>query len=583
MKNNICLGLGSTSNEIICEFVKRNNKIVDVASIYSGINNLKICLDNGNIKRSDIIIVGKLWLDELGKNRTDWDLNWGEKDVIYYTKKLIEKLNCDYIDYILIHWPLKLDENLISEEFIIPELWIQMERLVDLGLTKKIGLSNFGILEIQTILNNCRIKPSMNQIEVNLVCNNNNVIDYCNKNNIDIMAHSIFRNDTLNSAWWLAHGTSHFEEKYKSSKYQIIINWLIKKNIIPIISTTKLDNLNNNLLSNNFILSDEDSKKLDMMNENRQLRINDYKIHHLEHNIKYNFYENYKVLYCDNDKLEFKTTYTNDFNFLKKCRDSLTIGPGFLIIKNLFTDELDKIIPKLPTTNDQGLHRWNNDVINRDIVFCKLIDNIIITTIIESILGWDCHMDNTAFSYSKYENGLNVPFGPHQDSPFDIKPGAPLPPFDYPLVIQCLYLFDDMNKDNGAFYTIPYSHKNKQRCNLFSEGNLEMGKVPEEKEIFITDAKAGDVLICLGNLWHGALANKNKKNRRVLLCEFVSSFIEKRDHLGEPWIKDMDILKDCSRKFIRFLNEGRTKWRDPQHLLEEWKKQQIKLEMVKHM
>ena len=85
-----------------------------------------------------------------------------------------------------------------------------------------------------------------------------------------------------------------------------------------------------------------------------------------------------------------------------------------------------------------------------------------------------------------------------------------------------------MNKDNGAFYTIPYSHKNKQRCNLFSEGNLKMGKVPEDKEIYITDAKAGDVLVCLGNLWHGALANKNKKNRRVLLCEFVSSFIEKK-------------------------------------------------------
>jgi len=161
-----------------------------------------------------------------------------------------------------------------------------------------------------------------------------------------------------------------------------------------------------------------------------------------------------------------------------------------------------------------------------------------------------------------------------------MKPGAKLPPFDYPLVLQCLYIFDDMNKDNGAFYSIPYSHKKKLRCNLFSEGNLKMGEVPTTENIYIHEANAGDVIICLGNLWHGALSNNNKENRRLLLAEFVSSIIEKRNEFGQE-LDDMEILKKCSRKFIRILNEGRYKWRFPKKLLEEWKKHQKKLILKK--
>jgi diketogulonate reductase-like aldo/keto reductase len=579
---NICLGLshGGTNNEIIFEFINKGNKILDISSTYGGILNLKSCLLNSNINRKDLFIVCKLWLDELGNNRTYDTHEWGSNDVKYYAKKIITELNCSYIDCLLIHWPLKLDTDFISDEFIIPEIWIQMERLVDIGVTKKIGLSNFGILEIQQILNTCRIKPYINQIEVSLLCNNNNVADFCKKNEINVMAHSIFRKDTLNNEWWQTMSELNtLENKYKATKYQVILNWIKQKNIIPIFSTTKLDNLHSNLEYNSFTLSEDEVIKLDKLNLNQQLRVNEYNIHNTLHNVEYNFYKNYEVSYCDNENLEFRTTFTNDKNFLQKCRDSLTKGPGFLIVKNLFSDKIQEIRNKLPESNST-LHRWNFSVVNRDLSFCQLIDNIVITTIVETILGWDFHLDNTAFSYSKYENNLAVPFGPHIDSPFDMKPGAKLPPFDYPLVLQCLYIFDDMNKDNGAFYSIPYSHKIKLRCNLFSEGNLKIGVVPTTENIYIHEANAGDVIICLGNLWHGALSNNNKENRRLLLAEFVSSIIEKRNEFGqEP--DDMEILKKCSRKFIRILNEGRYKWRFPKKLLEEWKKHQKKLILKK--
>ena len=323
----ICLGLSheGTNHEIIFEFINKGNNILDISSTYGGILNLKSCLLNSNFNRKDLFIVCKLWLDELGNNRNYDTHDWGLNDVKYYAKKIITELNCSYIDCLLVHSPLKLDNDFISDEFIIPEIWIQMERLIDIGVTKKIGLSNFGILEIQQILNTCRIKPYINQIEVSLMCNNNNVVDFCKKNEINVMAHSIFRKDTLNNEWWQTMSELNtLENKYKATKYQIILNWIKQKNIIPIFSTTKLDNLISNLEYNTFTLSEDEIIKLDKLNSNQQLLINDYNIHNILHNVEYNFYKNYEISYCDNENLEFKTTFTNDKNFLQKCRYSLT-------------------------------------------------------------------------------------------------------------------------------------------------------------------------------------------------------------------------------------------------------------------
>lgn len=570
-----CLGLKNINNEdIINHFIDSGNNLFDCSPIYSGILNLKNVLNSKKHFRQNIYIHSKLWLNEFGNNRIYDTHNWGKKDILYHTKNIINNLDCEYIDCLSIHWPLKLDNDNISDEFIIPEIWIQMERLVNLGLVKKIGLSNFGILDIQYILHICTIKPYVNQIEVSLFCNNNNVIEFCRKNGILVMAHSIFRNDTLN-----LDVLNYLEKKYNATKYQILLNWISRKDVIPIISTSKIEHLNNNLLFNNFILSHEDLLQLERINVNKQLITRDYSIHNLDHDIEYNFHRNFEIIYCDNEKLEFKSIFTNEKDFLNKCKLSLTSGPGYIIIKNLFGYKINDFNDKLPSYKDIN-NKWNGNVIDRDLIFCKLIDNLLIKIIIESLLGWDCHLDNVAFSYSKMDG---TSFGPHIDSPFDMKPGAKLPPYEYPLVLQCLYVFDKMTEQNGCFYTIPYSHKKQLRCNLFSEGNLTFGEVPKNINLHKVEAEPGDVLICLGNVWHGCIENYKKIPRRILLAEFVSSIIEKRDQIDNGMVKNMNILSKCSRRFIRILNEGRAKWRFPPELFYEWKTFQNKLDINKYI
>ena len=68
-----------------------------------------------------------------------------------------------------------------------------MEELVDAGLTKSIGISNFNRRQVDRILKMCRIPPAVNQVEVNLHWLNTKLIDYCHSKNILIEGYSPFR------------------------------------------------------------------------------------------------------------------------------------------------------------------------------------------------------------------------------------------------------------------------------------------------------------------------------------------------------------------------------------------------------
>lgn len=65
-----------------------------------------------------------------------------------------------------------------------------MEELVEQGKVKSIGLSNFNITQIEDLLKNCKFKPVVNQVEVHPYYQNNELIDYCQKNDIIVTAYA---------------------------------------------------------------------------------------------------------------------------------------------------------------------------------------------------------------------------------------------------------------------------------------------------------------------------------------------------------------------------------------------------------
>lgn len=87
----------------------------------------------------------------------------------------LKNLNTSYLDLYLIHWPFALKEgdslfpqddkgNPIYSYVDFVDTWREMEKAVDDGLTKSIGISNFNKNQMQKILSNCRIKPAVHQV-----------------------------------------------------------------------------------------------------------------------------------------------------------------------------------------------------------------------------------------------------------------------------------------------------------------------------------------------------------------------------------------------------------------------------------
>ena len=145
------------------------------------------------------------------------------------TKKSIDsslkKLQCEYLDMVLIHWP----EVEKTEDRI--KVWQALEESVTEGKVRMIGVSNFCKIHLEHILKNCKIKPVINQIECNPIYWDKETIDYSLKNNIVIEAYCPL-------AEWSSKLVQNkiivdLAKKKNKTVSQIILKWLIQKNINP--------------------------------------------------------------------------------------------------------------------------------------------------------------------------------------------------------------------------------------------------------------------------------------------------------------------------------------------------------------
>jgi len=192
------IGLGTfgsdhVSNEEVAKAVEigieTGFRHIDCASVYGNEKNIgKIfaeCFKNKVCTREDLWITSKLWNDMHGKG-----------DVIKSCKKSLSDLGLDYLDLYLVHWPFpnfhakgcSVDSRspdarpYIHEEFM--KTWIEMESLVDAGLVKNIGISNVSVAKLELILKDCRIKPSVCEMECHPNFQQPKLFDYLQENKI---------------------------------------------------------------------------------------------------------------------------------------------------------------------------------------------------------------------------------------------------------------------------------------------------------------------------------------------------------------------------------------------------------------
>ena len=91
-------------------------------------------------------------------------------------------------------FPRHPNNDVIFDQSSFLESWGELEKAVDQGLTKSIGVSNFSQEQVQSILDICRIKPAVNQVECHPYNNQAKLLEFLTKNGIKMTAYSPFGN-----------------------------------------------------------------------------------------------------------------------------------------------------------------------------------------------------------------------------------------------------------------------------------------------------------------------------------------------------------------------------------------------------
>ena len=189
-------------------------------------------------------------------------------DIESQLNKYLELLEINYVDCFQIH-------TFAVCKIPILEIYKEINRMVDLGKVKYIGVSNVNLEQLKSINN--IVKIDFFEGVYNLDCKyyeNEGVIDYCKENDILFTAYQPLRRNKIAQKNYSF--LKKLSEKYNKTQNQIMINWIVKeKAIMPLIKSTNKDRIKENIEALDFDMEKEDYNQL---NEFQNERINSIEI-----------------------------------------------------------------------------------------------------------------------------------------------------------------------------------------------------------------------------------------------------------------------------------------------------------------
>jgi diketogulonate reductase-like aldo/keto reductase len=236
---------------------------IDTASVYGNEESVGTAIRASGIGREEIFVTTKLW-------------NTDHRKPERALENSLRKLNVDYVDLYLIHFP-------------VPERrqsWRILEILQAQGKTRSIGVSNFTIKHLTDLLGDCETVPAVNQVEFHPYLYQRELLEFCRTKGIVLEAYSpLTHGERLNDRNLVA-----LAKKYSSppappadgsqkqarprtsaktkSPAQILIRWALEHDLVVIPKSANRERIFENAEVFDFELSPEDMRLLDSLNEN---------------------------------------------------------------------------------------------------------------------------------------------------------------------------------------------------------------------------------------------------------------------------------------------------------------------------
>jgi diketogulonate reductase-like aldo/keto reductase len=220
---------------------------IDTAAAYGNERGVGRAIRESGIPREEIFITTKLWNEDQRRKRTPAAF-----------AESLKRLDVDYVDLYLIHWPVK---------GCFRETWQELEKIYQSGRAKAIGVSNFQIHHLEDILREGRVVPGVNQVEFHPFLLQKELLDFCKSRKIQVEAWSPLMQGRIVSV----PAVRKMAEKYQKTPAQITLRWDVQHEVVTIPKSSRNRRIDENAGIFDFALSPEDMNLLDALDEGKRI------------------------------------------------------------------------------------------------------------------------------------------------------------------------------------------------------------------------------------------------------------------------------------------------------------------------
>ncbi|CAL5404834.1 unnamed protein product [Camellia sinensis] len=223
------------------------------------------------IEREDIFLTSKLWGSD-------------HHDSVSALKQTLQRLGMEYVDMYLVHWPVKLKpwaNNAVpnEDEFeILLDLettWAGMERCLDMGMCRCIGVSNFSTNKIQSLLDFASVPPALNQVEMHPMWRQTKLREFCRDHKIHVSAYSPLGGP--GNSWGSTAVVDNpiiqsIALKHHATTAQVALRWGLSKGASVIVKSFNEERMKENMGTLDLRLDDHDLLNIEKTEERKIMR-----------------------------------------------------------------------------------------------------------------------------------------------------------------------------------------------------------------------------------------------------------------------------------------------------------------------
>ncbi|MFW2376595.1 MAG: aldo/keto reductase [Cellulophaga baltica] len=221
-------------------------RLLDTAAKYNNEEAVGKGIKLSAVPREEIKVTTKLWRE---------NLSYEEAKSEFETS--LQKLELEYIDLYLIHWPANA-KNYDNWQHANAEAWRAMEDLQTEGKIKSIGVSNFWPEHLEALFKTARVFPAINQIEFHPGYWQPDVTAYCKAKNITVQSWSpLGRGEILNN-----NILKSIAKKYQTTVAKVCLRWVTQHDVIVIPKSTTKERIKENIDIFSFELTQEEIQQI---------------------------------------------------------------------------------------------------------------------------------------------------------------------------------------------------------------------------------------------------------------------------------------------------------------------------------